>query len=228
MFQMPMIKAASVHVLTALGTVCALFAVQATVGQAFEQAFAWLGLALFVDGIDGYFARRFQVKSVLPHVSGETLDLCVDYVTYVFVPALMLIFGPMPNAFGTALAALICATSLYHFADEGSKTADNFFVGFPAIWNVVLFYIFAFALPVWAASVLILTCCGLTFVRLKWVHPMRVVARREVTLTLTVLWAIAAASILWAGFPTGWIAGFILMLTASYVVAQSLSFGRAP
>jgi phosphatidylcholine synthase len=183
---------------------------------------------LFIDGVDGYFARRFDVKSVLPRVSGETLDLCVDYVTYVFVPALMLMFGPMPNAWGTVLAALICVTSLYHFADESSKSADNFFVGFPAIWNVVLFYIFAFALPAWAASVLILLCCGLTFVRLKWVHPMRVVARREVTLTLTILWALAAASIIWTGFPAGWIAGFILLLAASYVVAQSLSFGRTP
>ena len=100
-------KAASVHVLTASGAVCALFAVHAAISHLHERAFLWLGLALFIDGIDGYFARRFHVKIVLPRVSGETLDLCVDYVTYVFVPALMLQFGPLPGSWGMAMAALI-------------------------------------------------------------------------------------------------------------------------
>ena len=227
MSQYRKIKAGSVHVLTSLGAVCALFAVRATVGQAFEQAYAWLGLALLIDGIDGYFARRFAVKTVLPHVSGETLDLCVDYVTYVFVPALMLVLGPLPGTWGMMLAALICITSLYHFSDERSKSEDHCFVGFPAIWNIVAFYIFALALPDWASSLLILACCALTFVRWKWVHPMRVVARREFTLALTGVWALDAATILWSGFPAGWATSFVIVSIAVYSVVLSLLFGRA-
>lgn len=220
------LKAASVHLFTALGSVCALFAVVATIERQPERAFLWLGIALIIDGIDGYFARRFRVKQVLPRVSGEVLDLCVDYVTYVFVPALMLLLGPVPGAWGMVLASIICVTSLYHFADTSSKTEDHCFVGFPAIWNIVVFYALALALPAWAISALVLVCAGLTFVRWKWVHPMRVTAYRSVTLALTALWAAAACDAVWRGFPAGWISGGILGLVALYGIVLSISFSR--
>lgn len=227
MSKQPEFKAASVHVLTALGAVCALFAVRATVLHETEQAFLWLGIAFIIDGIDGYFARRFNVKVVLPHVSGETLDVCVDYLTFVFVPALMLLFdGPLSGLWGMLLAALICVTALYHFADEGSKSDDHHFIGFPAIWNIVVFYIFALGLPAWAASILILVCTGLTFVRWKWVHPMRVVALRPATLGMTALWGVATSVALWNGFPAGWLASVVLMAVAVYGVGLSLYFSR--
>ena len=97
-----------VHALTASGAVCALFAVRSTIANQLELAFAWLGLALVIDGIDGTFARRFRVKAVLPHLSGEVLDLCVDYVTYVFVPTLALLkSGILAGGAGIALAGVI-------------------------------------------------------------------------------------------------------------------------
>lgn len=224
----PKVKAASVHVLTALGAVCALFALRAAFSSQHEQAFLWLGIAFFIDGIDGYFARRFDVKTVLPNVSGETIDLCVDYLTYVFVPTLMLLLaGKLPGAWGMLLAGIICISSLYHFSDEGSKSEDNCFVGFPAVWNIVAFYIFALAPPDWVTSVLILLCAGLTFVPWKWVHPMRVTALRSVTLAMTALWGIASSVILWNGFPAGWTTGAIIIAVAAYAVGLSLRFGRA-
>lgn len=221
------LKAASVHLFTALGSVCALFAVLATIERHAEQAFFWLGVAFIIDGVDGYFARRVRVKQVLPRVSGEVLDQCVDYVTYVFVPALMLLLGPVPGAWGMVLAAVVCVTSLYHFSDMGSKTEDHCFVGFPAIWNIVLFYVFALALPVWAISGLVLVCGGLTFVRWKWVHPMRVTAFRGVTAAMTAVWALAAVWVVWSGLPAGWVAGGVLVLVAVYGVGLSLAFSRA-
>ena len=218
----------SVHLLTASGVVCALFALQSAISQHFEQSFLWLGLALFIDGIDGIFARRYQVKTVLPHVSGEVLDLCVDYVTYVFVPAMMLLLADkLHGAWGFGLAALICVSSLYHFSDTGSKTEDNCFVGFPAVWNIVAFYIFALAPPEWVTAALILACCGLTFVPLKWVHPMRVTALRGFTMAVTALWALATAAILWSGFPAGWATATSIVLVALYGIGLSLHFGRA-
>lgn len=220
------IKAASVHAFTALGSVCALFAVVATIERQPERAFLWLGIALIIDGVDGHFARRFRVKQVLPRVSGEVLDLCVDYVTYVFVPALILLLGPVPGVWGMVLAAIICVTSLYHFSDTASKTEDHCFVGFPAIWNIVVFYALALALPTWAISVLVLACAGLTFVPWKWVHPMRVAAYRSITLMLTALWAAAACEIIWRGFPAGWASGTILGLVAVYGVVLSLRLSR--
>jgi phosphatidylcholine synthase len=224
----PKFKAASVHVFTALGAVCALLALWAAISQQFELAFLWLGVAFFIDGVDGFFARRFEVKTVLPQISGETLDLCVDYLTYVFVPALMLLLaGRLAGISGLVLAGLICLSSLYHFADEGSKADDNCFVGFPAVWNIVAFYIFALEPPGWATGLLILACAGLTFVPWKWVHPMRVTALRGPTLAATALWAIAACAIVWQGFPAGPLTRAVLAAVALYGVGLSLYFGRA-
>ena len=140
------VAAAAVHVFTGLGIVCALLAARATYAADFEAAFFWLGVAFVIDGVDGMFARKARVKEVLPSFSGETLDLVIDYVTYVFLPALMLLqAGYLSGWTGIVLASLICLSSLYHFSDEGSKADDNCFVGFPAVWNIVAFYIFAFA-----------------------------------------------------------------------------------
>lgn len=222
------IKAASVHLLTALGAICGLLALLAAISRQFELAFLWLGLAFFIDGIDGFFARRFEVKTVLPHVSGETIDLCVDYVTYVFVPTLMLLLsGILSGWWGMTLAAVILVTSLYHFSDDNSKAPDNSFVGFPAIWNIVAFYLFALPQMASITSAIIVICSALTFVRWKWVHPMRVVAWRQVTLAATIVWSLAAAWVLWAGFPAGTLVAGILLAVAVYGVALSLRFGRA-
>jgi phosphatidylcholine synthase len=209
--------AAAVHVFTALGIVCALCAMRATTAGQFEQAFFWLGVAFVIDGVDGVFARKYRVKEVLPNVSGETLDLVIDYVTYVFVPALMLLQTQMVSGpLGLLLASLICMSSLYHFADEGSKAADNAFVGFPAIWNVVVFYLFALAPPVWVSVVMILVCVALTFVRLKWVHPVRVQTWRVATLGMSVAWGTAALWVIATGFPARGMAWLILLVVLLY------------
>jgi phosphatidylcholine synthase len=159
---------------TALGAVCGLLATRTVLSGAWEQAFGWLGVALVIDGIDGTFARLAHVSTRLPRFSGERLDLVVDYVTYVFVPALALLQGGyLSGAFGVFLAGLILLSSLFHFSDMESKSDDHCFVGFPAIWNIVAFYVFAFQTPPWAVAMLVLACVVLTFVPLRWAHPMR-------------------------------------------------------
>lgn len=225
MSKLPELKAASVHALTALGAVCALFSIHAALARSPEIAFAWLGVAFVIDGVDGFFARRYDVKTVLPHISGETLDLCVDYVTYVFVPVLLLqIGGPLQGASGMALSALILTTALYHFADTSSKADDNCFVGFPAVWNLVAFYVYALVPPLWVTYVMILSCCALSFVRLRWVHPMRVVAHRGLTLCVTLAWFVAAAWVVSHGFPADQWTGLLLAATAFYGIGLSLFF----
>jgi phosphatidylcholine synthase len=220
--------AAAVHTFTACGIVCALLATQSTLAGAYEMAFFWLGVALFIDGIDGTFARRVRVWERLPRFSGEQLDQVVDYVTYVFVPALMLlqaryIHGPS----GLVLASLICLSSLYHFSDTDSKSDDNCFVGFPAIWNIVALYIFAIPMPEWLVQLLIAACVVLTFVPLKWVHPVRVKRLWTLTAVATLAWSAAATVALYDGFPaTGW-AKAIMLAVAAYCIALSLAWGRA-
>ena len=68
--------------------------------------FFCLGLALVVDGVDGPLAREFKVAELLPRWSGETLDLIVDFTTYVFVPAYAIAAsGLLPDCVGNTLRA---------------------------------------------------------------------------------------------------------------------------
>src|SRR6476469_7551524 len=208
--------AALVHLFTALGVVCALLATRAAIAGAWEEVFAWLGLALIIDGIDGTFARMANVTVRLPRFSGERLDLVVDYVTYVFVPALTLLHaGFLQGPFGVLLASLILLSSLFHFSDTDSKTEDYCFVGFPAIWNIVAFYVFAFAMPIWLAALLVLACAVLTFVPMRWAHPLRTPMLWPVTLGLTVVWILAAGVTIWTGFPAGPYSKSILLIAAT-------------
>jgi phosphatidylcholine synthase len=209
--------AALVHLFTALGAVCALLATRAVLAGAWEVAFAVLGVAMAIDGIDGTLARKARVEHWLPRFSGERLDLVVDYLTYVFVPALALLHaGFLRGPWGLLLAALILLSSLFHFSDTESKAPDHSFIGFPAIWNLAAFYVFAFNLPQAATAALVLACVALTFVPLKWVHPLRTPRLRPLTIAAAGVWALAAAAVLASGFPAGPWAGTILLLVAAY------------
>jgi phosphatidylcholine synthase len=222
------LAAGAVHLFTALGIVCALFALRATLVGRFELAFFWLGVAFFIDGIDGTFARYFEVKKHLPRFSGETLDNVIDYTTYVFVPALMLLEAKfITGATGFLLASLICVSSLYHFSDNGSKSEDHCFVGFPAIWNIVAFYIFALGCNELAASALIVACVVLTFVPTKWVHPVRVKKLFPVNAAAMVVWSLAAAKTIHQGFPASVPIQVGLIAIAIYGIALSCAWGRA-
>src|SRR5690242_7346960 len=105
--------------------------------------FLCLGVALIVDGVDGSIARHVKVADALPRWSGDVLDLVVDFVTYVFVPAYAISAGGFlapPLALGAG--ALIVITGAIYFADREMKMAGNYFRGFPALWNAVAFYLF--------------------------------------------------------------------------------------
>ena len=151
-----LLGAAAVHVLTATGGVLGLLSLLSACDGQWTAAFAWLGAALIVDGVDGPLARMVDVKRVLPRFSGEELDHLVDYITYVTVPAFMVARAEIvPESLRLPLAAVIMLVSLYHFSDTESKTADGYFVGFPAIWNVVVLYCFVLGLsPAVSASII--------------------------------------------------------------------------
>ncbi len=217
------LAAAAVHVFTALGIVCALLAMLAVLAQTWEAVFFWLGLALIIDGVDGYFARLVDVMRRLPRFSGERLDQVIDYVTYVFIPALALLqAGLLPGLSGILLACLILLSSLFHFSDMGNKSDDHCFVGFPAIWNIVAFYVFAFAMPAWVTLALVSICVVLTFVPMRWVHPLRVAALRRATVVMTALWGVAAAVTIWRGFPAHPAAQAVLAGVGLYGIGLSL------
>jgi phosphatidylcholine synthase len=196
-----------VHVFTATGAALGLLALEAAVRLDYTMMFLWLGIALFVDGIDGTLARRLDVARRLPRWSGEALDLVVDFVTYVLVPAYVLMQGGLlPSGWATLAALIVVITSALYFADGEMKTTDNYFKGFPAVWNTVLFYLLLNDPGPWVALVTVLALAALTFAPVIFVHPFRVARFRELTVALLVLWAVLAVFAMHAGMdPAGWI-----------------------
>lgn len=186
-------RAFAIHVLTASGVALGLMALLAAQERRWTAMFLWLGIALAIDAIDGPLARRFKVAEVLPQWSGEVLDLVVDYLNYVLVPAYALVVsGLVPVPLAYAAGAAITVTGALYFADLRMKTEDAYFRGFPAIWNVVVFYLFLFRpeAPVTLAIVTVFSI--MTFVPVLFLHPIRVKRLRALTLAVLAGWILLA------------------------------------
>jgi phosphatidylcholine synthase len=187
------LAAFSVHVFTALGAGVALIALLEAVREHWAAMFAWLGLALVIDGLDGPMARRLDVVRVQPDWSGEVLDLVVDFVTYVFVPAYAIAASGLLLPFTSQLlGAGIVVTSALYFADRRMKTPDNHFRGFPALWNAAAFYLFLLHPSPVLASFGVAGLIVLTFTPLHVIHPVRVARLRGFNLALMAIWAVLA------------------------------------
>jgi phosphatidylcholine synthase len=194
-------RAFGVHIFTALGGAIALIAMLEAVREHWAAMFGWLGLALIVDGLDGPLARRFKVEEVLPNWSGDTLDLVVDFLTYVFIPAYAITASGLllPLAAPLLGAAIVISGALY-FADRRMKTDDNHFRGFPALWNAAAFYLFLLKPPAVVGSILLAVLVIMTFVPFNVLHPLRTVRLRKLNLALIALWAILAIMVVVANF----------------------------
>jgi phosphatidylcholine synthase len=209
------LRAAAVHVLTATGAAFALLALIAAARRDWQAMFGWLGIALIVDSVDGPLARRVGASTVLPRWSGERLDLIVDFLTYVAVPAFALTQAEvLPPAFRLAAGIAIVLTSLFHMADLGSKTEEGYFVGFPAIWNVVCLYLFALMPNPMISLGIVAFFSILTFVPILCAHPFRVTALRPFTLIMTALWSAAAIGAVANPFPSPLWVKALLVVTA--------------
>lgn len=212
-----------VHLLTTSGVICTLFAFISITDQALDVAFYWLALALFIDTIDGPLARLVDTKTHLPRFCGERLDLIIDYLNYVALPAFIVVKIPMiDGSLGHVAAVLILMTSLFHFSDMSSKTTDGYFVGFPAVWNVVVFYLLVFQVTQLSAFAVVLVLSVMTFVPVKWVHPFRVVSMREITVAVIMALSYASLMIIQAEFRGDVFEKILLIGGLVYLVSLSL------
>src|ERR1700722_9743477 len=211
----------SVHVFTALGAGIALLALLEAVREHWAAMFWWLWAALLIDALDGPLARRLDVVHLQPNWSGEVLDLVVDFVTYVFVPA----YAITPSGLVLPLAAPllgigVAVSGALYFADRRMKSADNHFRGFPGLWNVAAFYLFLLHPSPALASLGVTILIALTFIPFHVVHPVRVVRLRWLTLSLLAIWAVLAVYTLASDFDVGTPVRTVLCLIAAYVVAS--------
>lgn len=193
-----------VHLFTASGAVIAFLALLAVERGEFRTALFWLVLALAVDGIDGSLARLAKVKERAGRIDGDTLDLVIDYLTYVFVPALLIFRAELvPAPLAPWLAALILVSALYNFTRRDLKTQDNYFRGFPALWHVVAFYLLLLRPTPETAAAVVALLAAATFAPIHFVHPFRVKDYGRWLPALATLWVAATAALLWPDWPHG-------------------------
>jgi phosphatidylcholine synthase len=211
----------SVHIFTAFGAGIALLALLEAVREHWAAMFAWLGIALVIDALDGPIARRLNVVRVLPNWSGDTLDLVVDFVTYVFVPAYAITASGLLLPLAAPLLGIgVVVSGALYFADRRMKTADNYFRGFPALWNVAAFYLFLLHLSPMLSSLGVAILIVLTFVPFNTVHPVRVVRLRELTLSLIAIWGVLVIIALANDFHVSTAVTTGLCVIGAYVVGR--------
>ncbi len=218
------LRALGVHLLTATGAVFAMLAMLAAVDAKWDLMFLWLVVAFFVDGIDGPLARQYNVKTNAPEFDGVLLDLIIDYLTYVFIPAFALFkSGLMDGWTGWFAIIIITFASAMYFADTRMKTKDNSFSGFPGCWNMLVLVIFALQPNFWVSLALVTVLAVAMFLPLKFVHPVRTERWRRVTLPVAMAWTFFAGWAAWVDFhPQSW-AHWGLVATSVYLLGAGVA-----
>ena len=216
-------KALSVHLFTATGAVFAMLAMLAAADAKWSLMFLWLIVAFFVDGVDGPLARKYDVKTNAARFDGVLLDLIIDYLTYVFIPAFALFkSGLLPGWTGWIAIIIITFASAMYFCDGNMKTKDNSFHGFPGCWNMVVIVLFALSPNFWFILALISLLAISMFLPVKFVHPVRTVRWRAVTLPMAMAWVVFAGWAAWVDFhPQSW-AHWGLVITSIYLATAGL------
>jgi Phosphatidylserine synthase len=188
-----------VHLFTASGLVAGFMAILAINEQAWCGAMLWLVVALVIDGIDGTFARIFRVQEVLPNMNGKTMDYIIYFATYAIIPAYFFHqSGLVDSDFRLPCTILILLVSALYYSKEGMVSDDYYFIGFPVLWNMVVFYsFFVFQFSSIGNILFIVFFAILHFVPIKFVYPSRVKHFRRLTLAVTIILILDFGVILW-------------------------------
>lgn len=208
-----------VHLLTATGAVFAMLAMLAAADQQWSMMFLWLVVAFAVDGVDGPLARKYDVQTNAPEYDGVLMDLILDYLTYVFIPAFALFKSDLlPGWTGWIAIIVITFASALYFADTRMKTKDNSFSGFPGCWNMAVLVFFAVKPDFWVTLAIVVVLAIAMFSPLKFVHPVRTKRWRAVSFPVALAWTFFAGWAAWVDFdPESW-AIWGLVATSVYLL----------
>jgi len=183
-----------VHLLTGFGIVAGFFALIAVLNNNQKEAFLWLGLAFLIDSIDGTLARKFNVKKNLPNIDGKMLDSIIDFFNYVIIPSVMIYwFKYLPVQFNILIPVILIFISIYSYVNLNILTKDNYYNGFPAIWNVVVLYFYIFETSQNTNLILLILLILLKFCPLKCIHPLKVKKLRYLSIIFTIIWFLTSA-----------------------------------
>ena len=210
----------SVHLFTGSGAAVALLALYAAIDHNFPACFAWLGLALLIDGVDGTLARVAKVTETASAIDGAVLDLVIDFLTYVLVPMVALWRSDlMPLQLSFWLSVIVVFASGLYFADTRMKTRDYWFRGFPALWNVLTIYLFVMRPPFYVSAALILVGVAAMFAPVVFVHPMRVKELRTLNIVVCLAFFVLSGVAIWQDFVTGLWLKIGYLVVAAYFLA---------
>lgn len=219
------------HLFTAAGASLAMLALLEAAQQDWSMMAIWLAVAFLVDGVDGPLARRYDVQTNAPVIDGTLLDLIIDFLTYVMIPAYALYgTGLLPGWTGWFVVLLIPFASSLYFADTRMKTADASFRGFPGCWNMVVLALLVIQ-PGWVLIVgLVLLLSAAQFLRLRFIHPVRTRRWRAVSLTVAAIWTGSIAYSAWFDFASMPVLTGVVSITSTYLllagIAQQFIYDR--
>lgn len=203
----------------------ALAAVLALEAGDLRVTFLWLVLATIVDATDGVLARALHVKERLPWFDGGTLDNVVDYLTYVFVPVLVVVKAALvPPALAVPIGAAMLIASGYGFsrADAKVATTDHFFTGFPSYWNIVAVYLVDWRLSPAVNAAILALLVVLVFVPVRYVYPSRTLTWRPVTIALGAVWGVCLSVVIWRLPDGGGVWSWLALVFPVYYLVLSL------
>ncbi|MEZ4827223.1 MAG: hypothetical protein R3C61_13240 [Bacteroidia bacterium] len=218
------------HVFTSLGLVSGFMAMIAIGQQNWREAFGWLFLCFIIDGVDGTLARKFKVKEVLPYIDGKSIDYVIDFATYAIIPAYFFYAANMVSGVWMypCLIAILVVSAIY-YGKEGMVVDNQYFVGFPVLWNAVVFYaFFVFHNRPALTLAMIVFFSVLHFVPIRFAYPSRSKKYFFLHILASVLWFVAGAWILYL-YPARTIAGeWIMILIGVYfgIIAVSDTWGN--
>lgn len=224
-------RAYSVHLFTAAGASLAMLALLEAAQQNWSMMAIWLAVAFVVDGIDGPLARHYNVRTNAPVIDGALLDLIIDFLTYVMIPAYALYgSGLLPGWTGWFVVLFIPFASSLYFADTRMKTADASFRGFPGCWNMVTLALLVIQ-PGWQLILaLVIVLSAAQFLPLKFVHPVRTKRWRAVSLPMAVIWVAAIAAAAALNFTPSLVTTSVVTVTSLYLllagIAQQVIYDR--
>ncbi len=182
-----------IHLLTGLGLIAGLFALISVMNNNQKEAFLWLGVAFLIDSVDGTLARKFNVKKNFPSIDGKMLDSIIDFFNYVIIPSVMIYwFNYVPDHFILLIPATLILISIYSYVNLNILTNDNYYNGFPAIWNVIILYFYIFGTSQNFNLIFLFLLILLKFSPLKCIHPLRVKKLKILSIFFSVVWFITS------------------------------------
>jgi len=188
----------AIHIFTAIGIIAGFLALLSALDGSPRMSLTWMTVAMVIDGLDGPIARKYEISAVLPHIDGHIGDLIIDYVTTVIAPAFFIHeFDLLPKRFDLVGISLMLLTALYLFSNTHIQSTDNYFNGFPAMWNLVVNVLFVLQSPPNVNFAVVIVMSVFTIVPVKFIHPIRVRDFRKITIPVLVVWLGALLYLTW-------------------------------